>query len=66
VQNPAFTVECNVGRVIEARVMTLRDADDVTQFAMAMRAEFLRAPRKCVICADVRAIALLSPTVSER
>jgi hypothetical protein len=65
VQNPAFTVECNVGRVIEARVMTLRDADDVTQFAMAMRAEFLRAPRKCVICADVRAIALLSPTVSD-
>ena len=49
----------------EARVMTLRDADDVTQFGMAMRAEFMRATRKCVICADVRAIALLSPTVSD-
>lgn len=65
VHNPAFTVECRVGRVVEARVMTLRDADDVTQFRMAMRAELTRAPRKCVICADVRAIALLSPTVSD-
>jgi hypothetical protein len=65
VPDPAFTVECNVGRVVEARVMTLRNADDVTQFAMAMRAEFMRARRKCMICADVRAIALLSPTVSD-
>jgi len=45
--------------------MTLRDTDDVTQFRMAMRAEFTRALRKCVICADVRAITLLSPTVSD-
>jgi len=55
VQNRAFTVECRVGRVV----------DDVTQFGMAMRAEFMRATRKCVICADVRDIALLSPTVSD-
>jgi hypothetical protein len=65
VLNPAFTVECRVGRVVEARVMTLRDADDVSQFGLAMRAEFMRARRKCVICADVRGIALLSPTVSD-
>jgi hypothetical protein len=65
VGNPAFSVECNVGRVIEARVLTLSNADDVTQFAMAMRAEFMRARRKCVICADVRTISLLSPTVSD-
>jgi hypothetical protein len=65
VPTPAFTVECNVGRVVEARVMTLRNADDVTQFAMAMRAEFMRSRRKCVICADVRAITLLSPTVAD-
>jgi hypothetical protein len=65
VPHPTFTIECNVGRVIEARVTTLRDAGDVTQFAMAMRAEFVRARRKCVICADVRAITLLSPTVSD-
>ena len=63
--NPAFTVECRVGRVVEARLMTLRDADDVTQFELAMRAAFVRVQRKCVTCADVRAIALLSPTVSD-
>jgi hypothetical protein len=65
VSNPAFTVECRVGRVVEARLMTLRDADDVTQFAMAMRAAFMQLQRKCVICADVRAFTLLSPTVSD-
>jgi hypothetical protein len=65
VPNPAFTDECRVGRVVEARLMTLRDADDVTQFEMAMRAAFVRLRHKCVICADVRAIALLSPTVSD-
>jgi hypothetical protein len=65
VPNPAFTVECRVGRVVEARLMTLRDADDVTQFAMAMRAAFMQLQRKCVICADVRAFTLLSPTVSD-
>ncbi len=63
VSNPVFTVECRVGRVVEARLMTLRDADDVTQFEMSMRAAFMRLRRKCVICADVRAISLLSPTV---
>jgi hypothetical protein len=64
--SPAFTVECSdVGRVVEARLMTLRDADDVAQFEMAMRAAFVRVQRKCVICADVRGIALLSPTVSD-
>ncbi|MGO9836654.1 MAG: hypothetical protein ACLP1X_20860 [Polyangiaceae bacterium] len=63
--NPAFTVECRVGRVVEARLMTLRDAADVTQFGMAMRAAFVRLQRKCVICADVRAFTLLSPTVSD-
>jgi hypothetical protein len=65
VPNPAFTVECRVGRVVEARLMTLRDADDVTQFELAMRAAFVRLQRKCVICADVRAFTLLSPTVSD-
>jgi hypothetical protein len=65
VPNVAFTVECSVGRVVEARLMTLRDADDVTQFELAMRAAFMRARRKCVICADVRAVTLLSPTVSD-
>jgi hypothetical protein len=65
VPSPAFTVECNVGRVVEARVLTLRDAEDVTQFAMAMRAEFMRSRRKCMICADVRTITLLSPIVSD-
>jgi len=65
VSNAAFTVECRVGRVVEARLMTLRDADDVTQFAMAMRAAFMQLQRKCVICADVRAFTLLSPTVSD-
>jgi hypothetical protein len=65
VANPAFTVGCRVGRLVEARLMTLRDSDDVTQFGMAMRAAFMRLRRKCVICADVRAFTLLSPTVSD-
>ncbi len=45
--------------------MTLRDADDVTQFEMAMRTAFVQLRRKCVICSDVRAFTLLSPTVSD-
>ena len=45
--------------------MMLRDADDVTQFEIAMRAAFVQLRRKCVICSDVRAFTLLSPTVSD-
>jgi hypothetical protein len=63
--NVPFTVECRVGRVVEARLRALRDANDVAGWQEAMRAAFVQARRKCVVCADLRAINLLSPPVAD-
>jgi hypothetical protein len=40
---PLFTVDCKVGRLVEARLYMLHRVDDVTSFRLAMRDAFRRA-----------------------
>lgn len=61
-----FTVECRAGRLIEVRLLAVRQAADVARLEEAMRGAFLRqAGRKVVICTDLRVVGLLSPTMAD-
>src|SRR5438105_1563106 len=56
-----YTAECRVGRLVEARLFTLTSVEEVTQFQSAMRAAFVVAGSRSIICADWRAADLLAP-----
>ena len=62
---PRFTVDCKVGRLVEARLYLLQSADEVTVFQAAMRDVFRRAGPRSIICADWRAASLLAPEVAD-
>jgi hypothetical protein len=62
---PRFTVDCKVGRLVEARLFQLQSADEVSIFQAAMRDGFRKAGPKSVICADWRPAGVLSPEVAE-
>jgi hypothetical protein len=61
-----FTVDRSVGRLIEARLVSLRTVDDVGRFEDAMRAEFDRVDGKAIVCADWRVANVLPPAVADR
>jgi hypothetical protein len=63
--HPRFTVDCKVGRLIEARLFLLQTPDEVTVFQAAMRDAFRRAGPRSVICADWRSANLLAPEVAD-
>jgi hypothetical protein len=63
--HPLYTVDCKVGRLVEARLFILHSVDDVTSFQGAMRDAFRRAGPRSVICADWRRATLLAPDVAE-
>ena len=59
---PNFTVERHVGRVIEARVFSLRTSADVDAYRDALRVAILHAPQpRIFICADHRAVPIYPP-----
>jgi hypothetical protein len=60
-----YTAECKIGRLVEARLFTLRTVDQVTDFQGAMRRAFVEAGPRSIICADWRAANLLAPEVSD-
>jgi hypothetical protein len=59
-----FTVECRLGRLVEVRLLAMREPD-VTVLQEAMRGAFVQVGRKVVICTDLRGIGLLSPTMAD-
>jgi hypothetical protein len=62
---PRYSAECIVGRLVEARLFVLQTVDEVSAFQGAMRDAFRRAGPKSVICADWRAANLLAPDVAD-
>ena len=66
-QDTHFTVERHVGRVIEARVFSLRTAADVDAYAAALRTAIVHAPQpRIFICADHRAVHIYPPEAAAR
>jgi hypothetical protein len=59
-----FTVECRLGRLVEVRLLAMREPD-VAVLQEAMRGAFVQVGRKVVICTDLRGIGLLSPTMAD-
>ncbi len=62
---PRFTVDCKVGRLVEARLFQLQNAEEVAIFQAAMRDVFRKAGPKSVVCADWRPAGVLAPDVAE-
>lgn len=59
-----FSAECSVGRLIEARLCWMNDADDVHRFLEQMRLAF-KVAGESVICADWRRALVLPPSAGE-
>jgi hypothetical protein len=61
-----FTVEVRAGRLIEARLVSLADVDEVIRFERAMGEAFGSVGGRSVVCADWRQANILAPPVAER
>jgi hypothetical protein len=61
-----FTVEVRAGRLIEARLISLADVDEVIRFERAMGEAFASVGGRSVVCADWRQANILAPLVAER
>lgn len=62
-----FTVERNVGRLVEVRVESLRSSSDAEAFIRAIRGAIVEAaPARIVVCADHRAVPIYTQAVSDR
>jgi hypothetical protein len=62
---PAFAVACNVGRLVEARLIAPKTVRHISELTEAMRRSFVTAGTSCVICADWRTAPLLAPEVAD-
>jgi hypothetical protein len=60
-----FSACCNVGRLIEGRLLWLSDAADVAQFQSLMAESFAKAGPEAIICADWRRAVVFPPQASE-
>lgn len=63
-----FTAEQRVGRLVEARVMGLRDRADADRYSVELGRVIVgsKAPLPPVLCADHRPVAVYSQDVSDR
>jgi hypothetical protein len=61
-----YTVTVGTGRLIEARLVSLADVDEVVRFEGAMAQAFAAVPGRSVICADWRQANILPPPIAER
>ena len=59
-----FSAECSVGRLVEARLSWVNDADDVRHFLERMQVAF-KIAGDSVICADWRQAMVLPPSASD-
>jgi len=60
----AFSAECRVGRLVEARLGWVNDEADVQRFLVHLRSAF-SITRDSVICADWRSAVVLPPAASD-
>jgi hypothetical protein len=60
-----FSVECRVGRLVEARLFRPRNAQQIAEFAETLGRTFVAVGASCVICADWRTTTLLAPEVAD-
>jgi hypothetical protein len=61
-----FTVTVRVGRLVEARLTSLADVDEVGRFERAMGEAFASVGVRSVVCADWRVANILPPEVADR
>ncbi len=61
-----YTVTVGVGRLIEARLVSLADVDEVGRFERAMGQAFAAVAGRSVVCADWRQANVLPPPIAER
>ena len=61
-----YRVERRVGRLVEARVLSLRTREDADAYGAAVLAETVRASGKPVLCADHRPANVYPPAAAER
>lgn len=61
-----YTVTVGTGRLIEARLVSLADVDEVVRFERAMAQAFAAVAGRSVICADWRQANILPPPIAER
>jgi hypothetical protein len=59
-----FTVERNVGRLVEARVLALATRADVERYAQSFK-PFAKDTAGLVLCADHRAVRIYAPEVAD-
>lgn len=66
-EQPRFSVELRVGRLLEARVFSLRTAQDAEDYGAALRELIARAPFgvKPVLCADHRPVMVYAPAAAD-
>jgi hypothetical protein len=61
-----WTLECNVGCLLESRVMAMRSREEVEQLQQGFATAARNHPNtKFVICADYRRFGLLGPDASQ-
>jgi hypothetical protein len=61
-----YNAEARVGRLVEARFVSLADVDEVSRFERAMADAFAAVGGPSVVCADWRQANTLRPDVAER
>jgi hypothetical protein len=61
----AYSIACNVGRLVEVRLSAVRTVLDVASLEEERRQVFSRMDGKCIFCADWRQMSLLSPDVAD-
>ncbi|MBL8682824.1 MAG: hypothetical protein JNK05_26905 [Myxococcales bacterium] len=66
-ERPRFTVEMHVGRLLEARVYSLKTAQDVAEYGAAIAEHVARASSgtKLVLCADHRPVMVYPPSAAD-
>ena len=60
-----WTVQRNVGRLLEARVGSLQTREEVATFSDECRRLMKRGGPPVVVCADYRAVQVFSPATAE-
>lgn len=60
-----FSIECRVGRLVEARLEALGSVADVADFFARLKEAFVRAGHDAVVCGDWRLAQVLAPDVGD-
>lgn len=65
---PRFTVELRVGRLLEARIFSLKTAEDVVEYGAAIAAGVAKAPATVmpILCADHRPVRVYPQPAADR